>query len=354
MMLKGILYLFVLVLLVLLFIEFTRYEGINLLGFLNTSRQTGIPYVNYTASTSVTEQQNYTTSVPPNATSLDTYALYLINKDRSQYGLQNVTLSSEPSAQQHSQSMLAGDYFSHWDTYGLKPYMRYTLLGGGGAVSENVAFLQSGVESCIASFCTTRGNIDPANALQQMEYSMMYNDSICCNNGHRDNILDPNHNQVSIGIAYNASTIYFTEDFIDNYIDWQDGYPNYINGTVSLAGTKSMQIANIEIGYDPTPVQMSPAQLDNTTDYSYGQTIGGVVSNNFAYYPGLTTIVASRYDTSGNDLNVQFNMHSLTQKYGAGVYTIEIWMNGTSGSFVGSTYSIFINGNGNSYTPSNI
>lgn len=49
---------------------------------------------------------------------------------------------------------------------------------------------------------------------------MMNYDAACCNNGHRDNILDSLHNQVSIGIAYSqqTDTLYFVEDFQNSYV----------------------------------------------------------------------------------------------------------------------------------------
>ena len=144
---------------------------------------------------------NFPNSTPvqprPKAGPLANYTLSLINKDRAAYGLGNVTLSSTESAQQHADSMLHNGYFSHWDIYGMKPYMRYTLLGGLGAMQENIAYTQSGVSACLGSLCKTYGNVNVSNAIAGMEYSMMYNDSICCNNGHRDNILDPNHNGAS-------------------------------------------------------------------------------------------------------------------------------------------------------------
>ncbi len=298
-----------------------------------------------------------TTAVPynnsANSTQLEYYALSLINHDRQQYGLDNVTLSPEPSAQQHAQSMLAYNYFSHWDIYGLKPYMRYTLLGGTGASSENVAYQYS--SSCdLLGICS--GGINPGKSIQSMEYSMMYNDSICCNNGHRDNILNPNHNQVSIGIAYNSTTIYFVEDFIDNYIDWTNG-PGFSNGEVYLQGTlqSGYSINQVEVSYD-TPLQsMSKAQLDNTTDYGYGPQVAGVVKNSLYYYPNLTTIVADQYNINGNQFTINFNLQSTIGKYGAGEYTVVIYLNSPGqSSFVGSTYTIFINSQGQQYTPSNV
>lgn len=289
---------------------------------------------------------------------LTNYTLSLINKDRSTYGLSSVALSATPSGQQHAENMLQYNYFSHWDIYGMKPYMRYTLVGGTGAVQENVAYTKSGVKACLASYCSTVGNLNVTAAIKQMEYNMMYNDSACCNNGHRDNILNPEHNQVSIGIAYNSTTIYLVEDFVNNYITWFNNTPSISNNEVSLKGAiaSNYQLSSVEIAYDPPVSNMSVSQLDQTSDYSYGQAVAGVVSNPLAYYPTLTTIDADTYYTQGNDFLVNFNLNKLINQYGAGEYTVSVWLNGTAsnGSFIGSTYTIFINSNNATFTPSNV
>ncbi len=85
----------------------------------------------------------------------------------------------------------------------MKPYMRYTLLGGNGVVDENIAYMYNS------------SGINAVNALKEMEYNFMYNDYNCCNNGHRKNILTPQHNEVSIGVAFNATSVYLVEDFIN-------------------------------------------------------------------------------------------------------------------------------------------
>ena len=173
----------------------------------------------------------------------------------------------------------------------------------------------------------------------------MYNDSACCGNGHRDNILNPYHNQVSIGVAYNASSIYFTEDFIDNYINWING-PGYVGGIVYMQGTllSGYKIAQIELGYDPAILNMSVAQLDNTSEYGYGSAIAGVVGNKYSYYPGLDTIVADQYTTSARNFTISFNISNSTRTYGAGEYTVEMWLEASNQStFLGNTYTIFIN-----------
>ncbi len=284
---------------------------------------------------------------------LDAYALNLINTDRHQFGLQNVTLSNETSGQQHAQNMLANYYFSHWDIYGMKPYMRYTLVGGNGAVAENVAYRYSA--SCLFSVCS--GNVNVPVALKQMEYSMMYNDSACCNNGHRDDILDPHHNQVSIGIAYNSSSAYFVEDFVNNYISWNNFGVNQATAEMYLSGAAQTgyNLASVLVTYDAPVVNMTRVQLDNTSSYSFGKQVAGVASNPAYYYPGLTTILADQYTTNGRSFSVAFNLKSLIAKFGPGEYTVLIWLNDTTGSsFIASTYTIFV-GNGNTiYLPSKI
>jgi uncharacterized protein YkwD len=333
----------------LLFVSFSHNLNNPLSSFLNVTSTVAAVSQNGTLVT--TTAQNFNSS--QTSAELDAYALSLINADRHKYGLGNVTLSSEPSGQQHSVSMLENGYFSHWDIYGMKPYMRYTLLGGTGAVSENIAFRES--ESCGILGCS--GNIDVKQALQQMEYDMMYNDSACCNNGHKDNILDPNHNQVSIGIAYNSSSVYFTEDFINNYISWSNyGIDNsteemYLQGTLQ----KGFTLSSVLISFDPPVAPMSKAQLANTSSYGYGANVAGVVSNPLYYYTGIETITADRYEVSGSSFNIAFSMRGVIGKNGPGEYTVMVWLNNTAGQgFVGSTYTVFVNGSGRVYVPKNV
>ena len=187
---------------------------------------------------------------PPNHDALVNFTLGLIDKDRAEAGLGPVTLSSVPSGQQHADSMAYFGYFSHWDTQGYKPYMRYTLLGGKGYVAENVGFDSCTTSPPSATFVTLAScsiqSIE--NGIANSEYSMINNDAACCNNGHRDNIVNPSHNQISIGIAYDSSTsrLYFVEDFIDQYINL--GLPFYSSGVVTLSGDTTKAITPNEVG----------------------------------------------------------------------------------------------------------
>ncbi len=355
-MLRGLIQLVLLVIIVYLVYTLIR----ELPGGLNLGQLTGLFNLNQL-------NLSYPVISPPNnylpQNQVMAYTLSLINNDRAAYGLANVSYTNFSSAQQHSESMLENHYFSHWDIYGMKPYMRYTLLGGNGSVDENVAYIYNS------------SGVNVLGALKQMEYNMMYNDQQCCNNGHRDNILTPQHNYISIGVAYNRTTIYLTEDFIDNYIGWADGTPSYGNGAVMLRGNilPGYSLSAVEVSYDGPVMNMTRGQLDNTSSYGLGQTIAGIGHSSHGevfYFQNITTVNATAYATQGQNFDVEFNIDSLIQKYGAGEYNLLVFLtNSTSNpnycytdsagvqhcsSFIASTYTIFINQSGQSYAPQNV
>lgn len=333
---------------------FLPYESVLIGPFLPTSNATTT--IISAANTTVPIQPVTTitqANVSEGNTTLYAYALSLINNDRQKYGLGNVTLSNEPSAQQHADSMLAQDYFSHWDTYGMKPYMRYTLLGGRGAVAENVAYQYSA--ACSILGCT--GNINPKSSIQQMEYDMMYNDSQCCDNGHRYNILDANHTDVSVGVAYNSSTVYFVEDFENTYVSWKNYGPDAATYEMYLSGAlpDSMSLSSILISYDSPVENMSKAQLAATSSYGYGTEVAGVVSSPLYYYPGLATITADHYSATGEQFSISFNLKNLIKSNGAGEYTVMLWLQRPGGAdFLASTFTVFVASDGSIYFPSNV
>ena len=288
---------------------------------------------------------------PPNYQTLLNFTLVSINKDRASAGLSPVSLSPVQSAQQHADSMAYFGYFSHWDPQGYKPYMRYSLLAGMGAVAENVG----------QTYCTTSPATSTLlyqapcslqtieNGLAASEWGMMNNDAACCANGHRDNILDPAHNRVSLGISYVPSTgeEYLVEDFEDSYL--QLSQPIQVSsGQIQIVGTSTSlsQISQIQVYYDPTPHAMTVQQLDATFSYDPGTFVGGVFppcSGGCGYYPGAVSDYATSWQVSGGSINISFSMADLFGADGPGVYTIYL----TTGSSTGSallTYSVFHSG----------
>jgi uncharacterized protein YkwD len=257
------------------------------------------------------------------------YALSLINLDRSSRGLLNVSLSSIDSGQVHADNMFRNGFFSHWGTDGSKPYMRYTLAGGKGAVTENIAAYLQGSPS------------DPKIALKDLEFNMMYDDS-ASNWGHRDNILNSFHNEVSIGISHDSNRLYFIEDFIDDYVDWSTF--TVTQNQVTLIGSLSKQVSlsQVNVFYDSLPMNLTAHQLDNSPydgSYTQGTFTGMALPPNYHSQQGIT-ITAQTWIQSALAFQIKFDLSQVFNAYGKGVYTI--YLQTTSQDSL-TSYSIWYN-----------
>jgi uncharacterized protein YkwD len=278
---------------------------------------------------------------PSDYCALASYALDQINQDRAANGTGPVSIEYNQAAQQHADSMLYYGYFSHYDTQGYKPYMRYSLLGGRGADFENVAYFYYSL-----SHFTSTGAVE--QAVQALEHSMVYNDSACCNNGHRYNILDPLHNRVAIGVAYNSTVVYFDEEFENNFIKLNftvspgsSSSPYYV--TMKGVPTQSFPTPNsIYIAFDPTPASMSQAQLNaGPHEYGPGSLEGGVLPKtgffgDCAQFSSGTTVCADRWTVTATTVDIEFTLEPFVKDYGPGVYTIYLIVGPSSNSAITS------------------
>jgi uncharacterized protein YkwD len=265
----------------------------------------------------------------PSHDELVNYALSLINSDRQSKGVTNVSLSQENSGQLHAEDMLKQHYFSHWDTNGYKPYMRYTLAGGKGAVTENIA--------------ATLGHYsDLKQAIANNEWQMMYDDS-ASNWGHKDNILNPLHNKVSVGIAYDSNNIYFVEDFENDYVSWN--VLNVNDNRVTMQGTiqkQGLTIQSVSIFYD-NPQTLTVAQIESAPyngGYDPGTYVGMVLPPNWQA-TGAITITSDNWNQNGNNFQIGFSMSQAIATYGKGVYTLYV-QTGPSTADSLTTYSVWV------------
>lgn len=284
-------------------------------------------------------------SYPTDYCTLAAYALSLINVDRATNGSSPVSLSYNQAAQQHADSMLYYGYFAHYDVQGYKPYMRYSLLGGRGADSENVAY-----QSYSFQHFTTTTSVE--QSIQFLEHSMMYNDAACCDNGHKYNILNPLHNFVSIGVAYNGTHVFFDEEFENDYIalnftstgpSRQNPYFVTMQG-VPIPGTPRPN--SIYIGFDSTPSVQTPSQLNGDPhDYGPGTLVGGVLPPSGIFGCGQftvgTTVCADRWTFSSSMVYISFSLDPFVKDYGAGVYTVYL-ITGSGTDTALTTISVFV------------
>jgi uncharacterized protein YkwD len=290
---------------------------------------------------------------PPDYCALAAYALNQINADRAANGTGPVALGYNQAAQQHADSMLYYEYFSHNDTQGYKPYMRYSLLGGRGADFENVAFISycpsPHVLPCPPHFASTS---DVESAIQTLEHSMVYDDVTCCNNGHKYNILDPLHNIVSIGVAYNSTAVYFDEEFENDYINL-----NFTVAGASGANPYQVTLSGVPIGstpspnsifisFDHTPTMVTRSQLNNGPhEYGPGTLVGGVLPPSGFFGCGQfttgTTVCADTWTFTSSSVDITFSLEPFVRNYGPGVYTIFL-ITGSTTSTALTTISVFV------------
>jgi len=278
-------------------------------------------------------------SYPEDYKALSNFTLNLINRDRANQSAPPVTLGTNPAGQQHADSMLRYDYFSHFDTQGFKPYMRYTLLGGVGAVSENVAYI-----TWKGNHFTDTSTVE--ESISTLEHAMMYNDSVCCNNGHRLDIINPLHNHVALGLAYNGTTLFFVEDFENYYIDL--GYNLSKDYVFSMAGNVVAPMANpvqIYVTFDGTPSPETPAQLDaGPSEYSAGNLLGGVLppcDESCTVFASGLTVRATVWQVTPESVDIAFDLSRFVLVYGAGVYTVYLVTGADTGTAL-TSISIFV------------
>ena len=343
--------------------------------FLSGSSTTGpstvtstLPNATSTATTSSTTISNQCSSVvsvknladpdilngsaeiayPSDYCALAAYALGLINQDRAANGTGPVSLDYNQAAQQHADSMLYYGYFSHFDTQGYKPYMRYSLLGGRGADFENVAYYYFSIPHFLSTDSVEA-------AVKELEYSMIYNDSSCCANGHRYNILNPLHNQVSVGVAYNSTTVFFDEEFENNYIN--------LNFTVSQATTSNPYYVTLDgvptasfstpsslyVAYDNSSTAMTPGQLNSGPhEYGPGTLVGGVLPRiglfgDCGQFTSGTTVCADTWDVAPKTVDIAFPLAPFIKEYGPGVYTLYL-ITGSSTDSAITSVCVFVPG----------
>jgi uncharacterized protein YkwD len=270
-----------------------------------------------------------------------------INKDRTDLGLLPVKLSSNQAAQIHAEDVFRTRQISHWTTNGEKPYMTYTQYEGEGSVQQNVAiagFSPEQYEQCVTNMLVKCEKVEPLSTIEQLQYEMMYNDKECCNDGHKNNILDPRHTHVSIGIVYDQYYLALVQNFENNYgldVDVEENSEIEISGTL-LDG----QLDHIAIYYDEMPTRAVYEQNKDLLSYSAGELVAVVVKPlPPGYYyesvEGYNVIEADRWTVQRDSVNVMFDLADAVDEDGA--YTLFALVKDGEEMFDVTSYSVFVN-----------
>ena len=179
-------------------------------------------------------------------------------------------LGTNNAAQLHAEQAVKYCTFSHWDTHGLKPYMRYSLTGGIHANGENLASRFNCHES-IPGFVHPAA--DAEETIDDLVQGLMESP------GHRETMLHPDYSTMNAGIAWDEKNFQLVQHFETDFVEFDQG-PTLSEGLLSLKGsTKGIPefSNNYELWplvlYDPRPERMRINRLARTSCYSPGDPI---------------------------------------------------------------------------------
>lgn len=291
------------------------------------------------------------------ASELELYVLQKINDDRTAAGLAPVSLSRNAAAQAHAEEILKTRQISHWLTDGEKPYMAYSKHGGQGAVSQNVATsgYSEDYDGC-ASGIYICSKTEPYYEIDRAEYLMLYDDKECCNDGHRDNILDKYHTHVNIGVAYDDYFFAIVQNFENQYVVWTD--PIAGSGSdVSMAGffavnrdadsKNDLGLFAVTVSYDEPPTRATYEANSDRNGYGEGELIAVVAPpappGSFYEKPaaGYDIVEAKSWAENATNFSIDFTLQGLVDAHGSGVYTVAVWAKDAGGQrFVAAETSI--------------
>jgi uncharacterized protein YkwD len=269
---------------------------------------------------------------------LKQYALEKINEDREKFGLHPLYLSQNIAAQKHAEDILSTKVLSHWTTSGESPYMTYTRYGGLGMVSQNIAM--SGSPGYYADCTSGRhlcDRVDPFEQVDIRQYGMVYTDAECFGVSHRDNILDPFHTYVSIGVAYDDYTFVIVQNFENNYIKLDKPLAKRANYVELVGDFPSGQIHAINVHYDVKPTPEIYDQNKDGSSYGLGELVATVVppGNNSS----AAVIVADVWNSGRQSAEIGFSLNSINER--RGVYTIVVMLEDRDGNvFPAISYSL--------------
>ncbi len=258
--------------------------------------------------------------------------LTVINSDRRAAGASPVEYSDElaKAADAHCHEMLDGDYASHWDRNGWKPYLRYSAAGIRESTSENVH-----------AVWTTHFREDKLwDYLLEGHQGFMAEQPP--NDGHRRSVLDPRHTHVGVGVAYHTSGLRMVVVFSGRYAQL-DPLPlrATLKDNFAVSGRllrRSDRLIGVSVLYEPLPKPMTVAALKST--YSYE-----LPSEERVERP---RVQGGRYlDGSRGTIDIsgtRFRVPLTFWKWQPGVYTVVVWIDAGRGSpsFVGATTSILV------------
>ena len=179
------------------------------------------------------------------------HMLELVNQAREEAGVPPVRLGRNIAAQIHAEEALERCAVSHWDRYGLKPYMRYSISGGYQPNGENVYATTGCGEGRVWLF-----HLDADEFIEEAVEGLL--DSP----GHRERMLDPTYAAMHAGVAWDDDSFNVVQHFEADRVRFkvrpylEDGLLVMEGNTRNLPSFRDSRDLMVIITYDPLPEDM--------------------------------------------------------------------------------------------------
>jgi uncharacterized protein YkwD len=269
------------------------------------------------------------------------YMLGLINKDRAKGGLPPVVLDevATRAGQQHTDEMASYGYEGHWDLQGRQPPQRYTEMGGQDFVAENAYGL---LWDPGRKYRLSPNQFFQKEELDEIERSFINEKPPM--DGHRKNILDPDHTAVGIGLSiceittprgHTDSAIECTQEFVNDYGEFS-AIPAQISpgDSFEYGGIldPGVNLMGVEVKWEALPQPIPLEKLRG--EYSHGYYLPNERVVNY-YAPPAGPINLRRIDTNeGSKQEFRLTI-SIPRNAKPGLYYLFVWAKqGSSNKFI--------------------
>ena len=242
------------------------------------------------------------------------YVLALVNHDRKEQGLSELTWDETAAAggRRHAEDMARHGYTAHWGTDGSVPEERYTAAGGTDLALENAACFFDGATRNVEAAPTYK-----AVDLEKIEAAFMAETPP--NDGHKQNILKPRHTRFGVGLSMpiGVGQPCMSQEFVDDYGDYE-GLPHRarVGQVVAVRGSLDapLKFAAVGIARIERAKPLTAQHLNSTYTYT--------IPKSFVLYtpPGFQTPKPVKVNGRKFAIDVP-----LTDQGQPGRYEISIW-----------------------------
>jgi uncharacterized protein YkwD len=190
--------------------------------------------------------------------------LELINSSRKKHRAAPVELDILASrvANKICKEAALNNYMGHWNLAGEKPYHRHAFAGGVDHVSENAsAEMTTGIFSNSLDAIAERMKSDHEAFMSERKP----------NDGHKQTVIDKNHNYLGLGIYTTDQQFRYYELYIDRYYEFED-VPSEVKPGERFVLKCRPQAGHYFIlviaYYEKEPKPLSPKQISSRPYYN--------------------------------------------------------------------------------------